>query len=50
MPIVTLLCPLSTLTEPIAMVPSWHDRHSLELPPGDAAMSLASIEFDVYGV
>jgi hypothetical protein len=30
----TLALPLSTLTLPMASVPSWHDRHSLELPPG----------------
>ena len=27
-------CPPSTFTLPIASVPSWQDRHSLELPPG----------------
>ncbi|MFO1269473.1 MAG: hypothetical protein U1F67_23600 [Rubrivivax sp.] len=32
--IVALVRPPSTLTLPMASVPSWHERHSLLLPPG----------------
>jgi hypothetical protein len=50
----TLVSPLSTLTLPIASVPSWQDRQSLELPPGvalkPAAIDCASSVSEVYGV
>ena len=45
--------PFRTFTLPIATVPSWHDRHSFELPPGCSRapwMACASSEDDAYGV
>ena len=50
-PVISMLAsslPLSTLTLPMASVPSWQLRHSLLLPPGwlfrPSAMDCASIE------
>ena len=44
-----LALPLSTLTLPMAMVPSWQDRHRRDRPPGpcESSSRLASIELEL---